>query len=472
MRQSRSINRAALVCSMAALLASHTASAQQQAAKTNPDGAAEIARQAFIYGYPLVTVEVSRRVLTNVTGPTATGHAPVNQFGSLLAYPTAAFKEVVAPNVNTLYSSAFLDLSNEPVVVHMPDTRGRYYVMESLDAWTNVIASPGKRTTGTAAQNIAFVGPGWNGQLPGGVTKTVLSPTRTVWIVNRIQASGPSEYAVVNALQRQITATPASMFGTAYTPPPGTVDPNVDMKTPPLQQVNAMPADRFFTILARQLVANPPALADAPLIARMKSIGIVPGEAFSTAGNPTLAREVATGVKQALEAIEKHSKTMGSIHNGWQTLNMCGQYGTDYLTRAAVTMIGLGCNLPEDALYPTTTVDEHGERLSGANRYVLHFDAGQTPPANAFWSVTMYDASFFLVNNPANRYAVSSYDNLKMNPDGSLDLYVQHASPGADKAANWLPAPEGNFVLMARLYWPKPEAINGTWTMPGVARAP
>ena len=447
--------------------------AQQLASGVHPDGAAQIARQAYIYGYPLVTTYVTRRVETNVAAPDENGRAPLNQFGSLFAYPTAKFKTVVAPNVNTLYTAGWFDVSKEPMIIHVPDTKDRYYVMEILDAWTNVIGSPGKRTTGTAAQDIAIVGPGWHGQLPRGIEHTFISPTSNVWVVNRIQANGPRDYPTVNALQRQTTATPLSSFGKPYTPPPGTVDPKIDTKTPPVKQVNAMSADEFFTALARQLMVNQPFAADSAVVRQMASIGIVPGQEFSMkTKDAATAKDIRSGARMGLEAIEKHIKTMGSMKNGWQTLNMCGKYGTDYLTRAGVALVGLGCNLPEDALYPTTMVDATGKPLMGSNRHVVHFDAGKIPPVNAFWSVTTYDSTFFLVNNSLNRYALSSYDNLKQNPDGSLDLYVQHESPGADNEANWLPAPAGKFVLMMRLYWPKPEAISGAWEPPSVRMTP
>ena len=244
--------------------------------------------------------------------PRSSGRAPLNQFGSLLAYPTAAFKDVVAPNVNTLYTAGWFDVSKEPMIIHMPDTKDRYYVMQILDAWTNVIGSPGKRTTGTAEQDIAIVGPGWHGQLPRGIEHTFISPTSNVWIINRIQANGPHDYPAVNALQRQITATPLSSFGKPYTPPPGTVDPKIDSKTPPKKQVNAMSADEFFTALARQLMVNQPFAADSAVIRQMASIGIVPGQEFSMkTKDAATAKDIRSGARMGLEAIEKHIQTHG-----------------------------------------------------------------------------------------------------------------------------------------------------------------
>lgn len=166
---------------------------------------------------------------------------------------------------------------------------------------------------------------------------------------------------------------------------------------------------------------------------------------------------------------------MGAAVNGWRIPKKnIAAFGTDYDTRAFIALIALGANLPEDALYPTTFVDGQGHLLNGGNRYVLHFDAGLTPPVNTFWSVTMYDQDSFFVENPIHRYAISSWMPLKRNADGSLDIYIQHESPGADEEGNWLPAPEGAFNLTLRMYWPKaekPSILDGTWTPPSVTKA-
>ncbi len=445
-----------------------TVYAQQPAPKPDPDAAA-LATEAYIFGYPLVTMFVTERVLTNVATPQKNGKAPINQFGNLFEYPTPAFKDVTAPNVNTLYSNAWLDLTKEPIVVHMPDTQGRYYVMEILDYWTNVIGSPGKRTTGTKAQDIAMVGPNWKGELPKGLEHAYRSPTNTVWIINRIQANGPRDYAIVNALQRGIKSMPLSEYGKSFTWGAGKVDASIDLTTPVKTQVNNMPAEEYFGILAKTMKVNQAVAADSAVVTRMARIGIRAGQEFDMSRmEPSMVRDIRAGARAGLEQIENYSKTVGTIENGWQYMTICGKYGTSYLTRAAVTLVGLGCNLPEDAIYPTTTIDGHGQPLTGASHYVLHFPAGQTPPANAFWSVTMYDSDFFLVENAIKRSAISSWNDLKKNADGSLDIYIQQESPGGTKQSNWLPAPAGNFALMMRLYWPKESAINGTWKPPAV----
>jgi hypothetical protein len=454
---------------IAIMLADMPGTAQQPAPLGDADGAAATATQAYIYGYPLVTMYMTRLVFTNAAVPDSSGKAPINQFGSLYRYPSAAFKDVVAPNVNTLYTQAHFDLRTEPIIVHLPDTKGRYYLMQLLDAWSNVIGSPGKRTTGTNAQEIALIGPSWQGQLPKGITHAYRSPTNNVWAIVRIQANGSKDYLEVNALQNAIRAVPLSAYGTPYTAPAGAVDPSVDMTHSVKDQVNALPADSFFNIMTREMMVNPPAPADSLHLARMANIGIVVGRQFSMDSlDPATARAVQAGFRAGPMRIGHFAKTMGRNQNGWQSVVDCGQFGTHYMERAAVAVVGFGCNLADDAFYPTTMVDAQGRPLTGSNRYVIHFDAGQTPPVDAFWSVTLYDSQGFLVDNSINRSAVSSWMDLEKNPDGSIDIYVQNQSPGSQTESNWLPAPTGNFQLMMRLYWPRQDAILGQWVPPGV----
>src|SRR5208337_5148839 len=221
----------------------------------------------------------TRRVGTNVAAPVGL-HAPMGQFASAREYPTAAFRDVTAPNADTLYSSAFLDLSKEPYVLSIPDAYGRYYLMPMLSGWTDVFQVPGKRTTGTKAQKYAITGPGWSGTLPDGVTK-YKSPTNMVWIIGRIYCTGtPADYAAVHALQDKLSLVPLSAYGKPYTPPAGQVDPNVDMKTAIRDQVDHLDVAAYFTYLAQLMKANPPSADDAPMVANMAKIGLVPGQDF------------------------------------------------------------------------------------------------------------------------------------------------------------------------------------------------
>jgi len=440
-------------------------------AVTKEKEALEAGVEAVVYGLPVVIMDITMKKATNVTKPEGFA-APVNQFVNMQEFPTAAFKGVVRANVDTLYSSAFLDLAEEPIVLSVPDTHGRYYLMPMLDAWTNVFASPGKRTTGTKAGHFAITGPGWTGTLPAGVQE-LKSPTNMAWILGRTQTNGPKDYAAVHAIQKGYKLVPLSSFGKPYTPPEGTVDPNIDMKMPPVEQLEKMNGATFFNTLASLLKSNPPPPSEAPVLTKLAKIGVVPGEKFDPGKlDPAVARGLERSVSVALEKLRAAAKETGAPVNGWRIPPMIlGNYGTDYAVRAAIALWGLGANLPADAVYPSTYVDENGKPLNGANRYMLHFDKGQTPPVNTFWSITMYNADSFFVDNPINRYAISSWMPLKRNPDGSIDLFIQRESPGKGKEVNWLPAPADEFNLTMRMYWPKdkaPSILDGTWKPPVV----
>jgi hypothetical protein len=467
-------NRNFLIHWTAALCAAFTlttasAFAEQATDKLTEEEAHQLGIEAVVYGFPLVIADVTEGVQTNVAEPKEGGHAPVNQFSNFLKYPTAAYKDVVRMNVDTLYSLAWLDLSKEPIVLSVPDTHGRYYLMPVIDVWTNVVGSPGKRTTGTEAGNFAIVGPNWKGTLPDGV-KEVKSPTNTAIIAGRTQANGPADYAVVNAIQKQYKLTPLSSFGKPYNPPKGVVDPQIDMKTPPVDQVSRMSAQVFFKTLATLMKSNPPPAADAPVMMKLAKIGIVPGEDFDISKlDPAVARGLEGSVQTAVAKLQAAAKETGKPVNGWNIPPMnLGNFGTDYGLRAVFALIGLGANIAQDAVYPGAFVDTDGKPLSGANRYILHFDKGEMPPANAFWSVTMYNAQSFLVNNPINRYNIAGWMPLKHNPDDSLDIYIQRDSPGKDKESNWLPAAQGEFSVTMRIYWPKESVLDGAWKPPGI----
>lgn len=431
-----------------------------------------LATDAYIFGYPLVTMEMTRRVLTNVAAPEGT-RAPMGQIIKLRHYPDAAFRDVTAPNADTLYTTAFFDVGKEPWVLSLPDMKDRYYLMPMLDGWTNVFQVPGKRTTGTDPQTYAITGPGWSGTLPAGI-KEYKSPTNIVWLLGRIYCTGtPEDYAEVHALQDQVKLVPLSAYGRPYTPPAGNVDPSLDMKTAVRAQVNRMDAVAYFTLLAELMKTNPPSAADAPALAKFARIGLVPGKDFDAS---KLRADFAKRIPEiANDRIMIQFKINKEVHDidGWGFTTKTGVYGTDYLMRALITAIGLGANRPQDAVYPTSQKDGDGRGYDGANKYVMRFSKGQLPPVEGFWSLTMYDGGYFFVSNPINRYSVSARQNLKANSDGSVDLYIQKDSPGADKESNWLPAPAGKFILMLRMYWPNennPSIIDGTWKIPAVKK--
>ena len=456
------------------------APAVAQGAAVSDAEAARIAAEAYVFGYSLVTMEMTRRVSTNVANATSTvGRAPMGQFHMSRTYPDASFRDVTAPNADTLYCTAWVDLGAEPWVVSWPAMPDRYYLMPMPDGWTNVVASAGSRTTGDQAQTYVIAGPKFRGTTPPGIP-VVRSPTDMMWILGRVYCTGtPDDYAAVHAIQDRMTLQPLSTYGRTWTPPAGRVDPAVDMRTGVREQVDRMSGVDFFRLLAELMMVNPPAAADARFVARMARIGLVPGRAFDATRAPQSVRRAIDGAPRAGQAAVlgsiRTSEAAARQTNNWFVITQTGTYGTDYLNRAYVTAVGLGANYPQDAVYPFTEMDSTGQKLSGANRYRLRFAAGQRPPARGFCSLTMYDSNFFFVNNPLNRYTLSSRNNLTANADGTTDLLIQADDPGADRQSNWLPAPRDGFVLMFRLYWPMSapafSVLDGSWNPPVVTRA-
>ena len=427
--------------------------------------AQSIAEEAYIFGYPMILMDLTAKKMSNVPEAGAQT-APVNQFAHFQEFPTPDFTDVVKPNADTLYSIAWLNLSNEPLVLHLPDTDDRFYLMPMLDAYTNVFESPGKRTTGTGENNFVITGPFWDGTLPDDVTE-IQSPTELVWILGRTQANGVSDFEYVNELQKQYTLIPLSSFGKSYQPPQTVdVDSSIDMETAPVTKIEGVDVNIYFNRMASLMKTNPPASDDADLVAKFAKIGLIPGEKFDSSNlDPTIIDAIELGAKDGLEKIKSNRANVGIQENGWQKATDLGSYGTNYLLRASVAFLGLGANLPEDAIYPMTYVDSDGDTLNGNNKYVIHFPKDQTPPVNAFWSLTMYNMAELFVENPIDLYAIGDRNELEYNTDGSLDIYIQHESPEGHES-NWLPAPEDDFNLTLRFYWPSSEIIDSTWQIP------
>ena len=463
----------ALLFGLASLAPSSNARADD--ALLGPVEAVGIAVEAYIYGYPLVTFDMVRKQQTNVAAPDAE-HAPMDQMIKMRTYPAVDNHCCAAPNADTLYTEAWLDVSKEPYVINVPDMGDRYYILPMLDGWSEVVVVASSQTTGSKAQTYAITGPSWSGALPEGV-KEVKSPTGIVWVLGRIYSTGtPDDYAAVHKLQDRFSVVPLSAYGKPYAPPPGVVDPTVDMKTAVRKQVDGLDIAEYFAYLAQLMKTNPPTAADAPMVARMARIGLIPGQDFDPSKLNFLDREIIEFVpKLALLEMGVHLKRQKTT-NGWLYFTKAvGDFGTDYLLRGMANLLGPGWNRPQDAAYPLSLKDAQGDDYNGADRsYVIHFDKGQLPPAEAFWSLTMYDGDYFFVPNAINRYDLAQRDPLMANADGSVDLFIQAESPGKGKEANWLPAPKGKFVLVMRLYAPRktaPSILDGTWTPPPVKRA-
>lgn len=466
----RNITAFALLCAVAS-----AAPLARAADPITGEAARRIGIDAYLYFYPLLTMDITRKQFTNIDPGRELGKGPMNMFVNIPAYPPADFKGVVRPNFDTLYSSAWLDLTMEPQAISAPDTSGRYYLLPMLDMWTDVFASPGWRTTGTQAHNFVIVPPGWktgsNGELPHDAQR-IDAPTPYVWIIGRTKTDGPDDYDAVHQIQAGYKVTRLSEWGKTPTPIEAKIDSSVDVTTPPKTLVDAMPAGKFFAYAAELLKLHPPHITDQPIIAQMRQIGIEPGKSFDiTTLDPAIQKTLETVPQEAQQLLKWKLPTLARVANGWSmNTDTMGVYGNYYLKRALISQYGLGANLPEDAIYPANLADETGKPLDGANKYTIHFDKAALPPVNAFWSITLYDDEGFQVANSLNRFAVSSWMPFKYNPDGSLDLYFQNESPGAENETNWLPAPKGSFNLTMRLYAPRSDALTGKWNPPPVVR--
>jgi hypothetical protein len=417
--------------------------------------------------------DLTLRQQTNFAEPTGKlAQAPLNQFSHAREFTPADWKVVVRPNVDTLYSPATLDLGAEPIVLSLPAT-DRYFVMPMMSLWSDMFAVPGTRTTGrSTARDFLLVGPHWQGEAPSGL-EIIRSPTRIMNIGGRTQTNGVADYDNVHKIQAGYRLTPLSAWGKGnYTPPKGKVDPALDMRTPAPVQIDMMDATTYFAHFAELLKDNPPGPFDYPLIHRLERLGFKVGQSFDVNSAPP-------NIKQAFEHAVVDGKALvaaagkkesGEGGKGWVYTTRSGAYGVDYLYRAAIASCCLGENLPQDAVYPSLSVDSEGQPLDGNKNYVLHFEKGKWPPVDAFWSVTAYDTEGYLIPNALARQALGDRDKLATNADGSLDLYIRSTPPGGDREANWLPVAKAPFTLLMRLYSPRNEVLDGSWTPPAVKR--
>lgn len=428
------------------------------------------AAEAYLFGYPLVIIDITRSAKGDLLGAQ-------NELIRGRRLPDPDFRSIVRPNVDTLYSFAFLDLDDGPFVLEMAENKERYTLVPILDGWSNVFASLGTRTNGTAAANYLLVGPKWQGEVPEGL-ELVRAPTRIAWMLGRTQTNGEADYPTVYRIQDGIrlaslsdwlahaqtgAAAEAQTTTTPATPAPSSAAPDV-----PVDLLRQLSAPAFFERLAQLMADNPPADRDAPMMAKLASIGIAPGQAPDWNGLDRLCASIGRKLADLGTAVAMKRKR--DLVNGWWTPPMTlGDYGTDYPLRAAVAMAGLGANQPADAIYPTAHLDRDGDALDGSRHYRLHFEADALPPVNAFWSITAYGPDAFLIANEQRRYALRDRDGLTYNPDGSLDLYFGPTLPANAPEHNWLPVKRGeDFQLTARLFWPKESVLAGQWQLPGI----
>lgn len=437
------------------------------------------AAQAYLFALPLVLTDITRE--ETFKHPAAVNAEP-NRFYTIPVLADVRFRTVIRPNVDTLYSVAWLDLDKEPVLLTIPPSDGRYFVIQFMDAWTNVFAAPGIRTIGKQAKQFVIVGPGFRGAMPARVpagAERVVAPTNMVWALGRVHASDASDLRAAQVLQHRIDIRPVSRIGDASFVP-SMPDPSGRgaKRTDPIDIVKNMSAEQFFQRFYRVARQNPPAHADAPFIRDvMRPLGLAPDEARAWTSLPQSTRDtIERGIKATWDvmteraAVEKSRTPTGWA--GFSNVQQIGTYGTNYAVRAGVAVFGLGANLPEDAIYLNATVDGLGQPLKGGLAYRMTFAAGELPPVKGFWSVTLYDRKGYLVDHPLNRYAIKQTDPLVYNPDGSLTILIQPSDPGPGKRANWLPSPpDGNFVLSLRAYWPHERLLKQQWMPPAVTPA-
>lgn len=422
-----------------------------------------IGTQAYVWGYPLIVTEKTRQKLTSVS-EAQTQKAPTNQLAKAKQLLGPDYNAVQSPNNDTIYTYAWLDLSEQPVILEVPDFDGRFYTFQFVDMYTNNFTYVSQRTKGFKAQKYAISGPGWSGKLPAGVER-IEAPTRDVFMIGRIGVSGPDDLPAVYAMQEKIHMTPLDKYGADYTPP--------SMPVAEHKEYNGPLA--FFEQLGDLMSRNRPAAHDAGLMGVFKEIGLSPDYGFDVSRlDEASKRGLERAIPAGLAMIEEKARNMGREQNGWQYGPVADAYfGTDYLYRAAAGWQSMYVNTPAEAYYPAVYTDADDETLDGSKaNYVLHFDKDKFPPVDAFWSTTMYDLKTrLMVANDLKRYSIGDRTpGLKTNEDGSLDIYIQHESPGKDKESNWLPAPKEPFYMLFRMYLARQEVLNGKYALPSVRK--
>jgi hypothetical protein len=457
------------------------ASLEQKIASTAPEAVIKDAAAAYLYLYPLVTFGVSYEVLTNVEKPTwETLSAPVNQFMSVRR-SRPDNHGVILPSTDTLYTLAWTDVSKEPVVFTTPaipnvpgTNKKRFMMYEFMDAWTKVYYSNGLQKGLVTETRFIMVGPDFKGDLPKIPNSIVVRcTTNQSWLIVRTQVEGLNDLDNVHAVQDQYDLRPLSAYGKPFTQPAGTVDPNIALTPGPSPQANALDGEKFLAKAAEWFnkVPFPDEDKTAGVDKVLAQFGIVHGQPFDYSAL-SLEKRIAMGiavkvVQKDFDKISADPASIGHLKDGWLIPNPhLGNYGTDYKLRAGISFVGFGANLPEDGFYPLLVQDSKGKLFDGGKKYTITFPKGQLPPAGAFWSVTNYQNHYLIPD--ATKFAVSDWMNPKTNSDGSLTIYLQPTSPGADKEINWLPT-SGSIPMMTplmRLYWPLPPALDGRWNPP------
>ncbi len=421
-----------------------------------------LAAKSYVFGYPLVMTDLTRNSFIHTV-------APANRLVNMAQFPEADFQVFVRPNLDTLYTQAWLDMDAGPWVFEVPAS-SRYLVMQFLDAWTNVFASVGTRTTGDKGGRFLLAGPDWHGQVPEGMT-LLRSSTRINWLLGRVQTNGKSDYPAVHAIQAGLSLRSLDDWQQGKVVEALPFQLPKQLPPSPLFEMRKLGPRAFFGQLSRLMEDNPAAATDVAAVAELEQLGVRVGEG-EPRWNWLQEHAVAVGMWLAEREMNAALESPKVLVNGWNKApKHMAAFGQDYGLRAVVAMYGFGANLAAEASYFNAKVDARGEVLQSGQRYRLHFAAGELPPANAFWSLTAYDMNGYLIPNPLHRYALGDRDKLVYNPDGSLDLLLQSEAPGEQQLSNWLPTPRsGPFTLTVRIYLPTQRLLDGQWQMPGIER--
>ncbi|MGE2720788.1 DUF1254 domain-containing protein [Mycolicibacterium celeriflavum] len=475
------IRRIAVLVAATVLAACGTTDSKEEAtpapppagdAAVSPEQARTIAKEAYIYGFPLVdSYRIRYSYFVDKESPEYKGG--LNEIHNEAELYTPEDKAVRTPNADTPYSMLGLDLRTEPLVLTVPPVeQDRYYSLQFIDGYTYNVAYVGSRTTGNGGGKYLVAGPNWTGEKPEGIDEVIRFDTDLASVIYRTQLFGPSDLENVKRIQAGYQAMPLSAYLNQPAPPPA---PPIDF-VPPLTPDQQRTSPQFFEILGFTLRTAPTLPQEREMRERFERLGIGPeGDFEADRLSPEMRAAVAGGMANAwaeLDKLKKDKIETGEVGSA-QFFGTAADLKGNYLYRMAGAVFGIFGNTAAEALYPGIPNDSAGAPLTGANNYVVKFPSGQLPPVNAFWSLTMYEMpQSLLVENPIQRYLINSpmLTSLVQDPDGGYTIYVQNSSPGPGKEANWLPAPKGPFQMIMRLYWPKPDALNGTWKPPQAVR--
>ncbi|OWT74988.1 MULTISPECIES: DUF1254 domain-containing protein [unclassified Achromobacter] len=453
----------------------------QAPADVSPQEARSIAADGYLYAYPLMVMEIARRIQTNVVDPDmrlGTG-APLNRFTHMARLPDPLLHDIgPTPDIDVLWSSMWFDVAREPLVIDVPNAKGRYFMMTVADMWSDVFAAPGTRTTGAGegVRCYAIVAPDWRGKLPRGV-ELLRAPTSSGWLQVRIALDGAGDLAAAQAFQAGLNAMPFSNWRKkGATPQPGKYDVAL-LRRPPDEQVAGMSPEDYFATFAELAGRYAPHDNDTPILQRLRRIGIEPGSRFEFKRLPAVLQTaieqgVQAGQAQVRSPPEPRAGNVGLI----MPLKRRGSYGTDYALRARSMRPGYSpapwvAPLSDDMVQVRADTDTDGRLLDGTFRYEIRFERKQLPPVQSSWSITLYNDRDELLDNLGNRHAVRMRDKINVEEDGTATIYLQYEQPLAERTRNWLPAPQsGHFSLVMRLYWPQDAAVEGTWKPPQIRR--